>query len=35
MKKLSEENNHRVPLWDGHAAERIAKAIAGSAQTRD
>ena len=27
-RKISEETNHRVPLWDGHAAERIAKIIA-------
>jgi UDP-N-acetylglucosamine 2-epimerase (non-hydrolysing) len=33
--KISGGNNHRVPLWDGHAAERIAKIIAGSAQKRD
>jgi UDP-N-acetylglucosamine 2-epimerase (non-hydrolysing) len=26
-KKTQEENNHRVPLWDGHAAERIARVI--------
>jgi UDP-N-acetylglucosamine 2-epimerase (non-hydrolysing) len=30
-RRVSREDSHRVPLWDGHAAERIAKIIAGSA----
>jgi UDP-N-acetylglucosamine 2-epimerase (non-hydrolysing) len=34
-RKLSQEDNHRVPLWDGHAAERLAKTIASSAQHRN
>jgi UDP-N-acetylglucosamine 2-epimerase (non-hydrolysing) len=37
--EVSDQNNHRVPLWDGHAAERIAKIVAsisaGSAQKKD
>jgi UDP-N-acetylglucosamine 2-epimerase (non-hydrolysing) len=32
---VSPEQNHRVPLWDGYAAERIAKIIAGSARIKD
>jgi UDP-N-acetylglucosamine 2-epimerase (non-hydrolysing) len=38
-REASDQNIHRVPLWDGHAAERIAKIVtsitAGSAQKKE
>ena len=33
--KIADAKNHRVPLWDGQAAERIAKIIASSAKEKD